>query len=62
MLSTGGLILHKDKHTEQKQFFRNPKQTKEVVSFLYSIGFVRPLKQKRPVQDMAKILFCYDIA
>ena len=39
----------------------NPKQTKEVVSFLYSIGFVRPLKQKRPVQDMAKIIFCYDI-
>ena len=44
-----------------KQQVWNPKQTKEVVSFLYSIGFVRPLKQKRPVQDMAKILFCYDI-
>jgi len=33
-----------------------------VVSFLYSIGFVRPLKQKRPLQDIAKILFCYDPA
>jgi len=40
----------------------NPKQTKEVVSFLYSIGFVRPLKQKRPLQDVAKILFCYEPA
>ncbi|MBQ8796964.1 MAG: SGNH/GDSL hydrolase family protein [Oscillospiraceae bacterium] len=38
----------------------NPKQTKEVVSFLYAIGFVRPLKQKRPLQDIAKILFCYE--
>ena len=44
-----------------KQQVWNPKQTKEVVSFLYSIGFVRPLKQKRPIQDMAKILFCYHL-
>lgn len=40
----------------------NPRQTKEVVSFLYSIGFIHPLKQKRPVQDIAKILFCYEPA
>lgn len=40
----------------------NPQQTKEVVSFLYSIGFVRPLKQKHPLQEIAKILFCYDPA
>ena len=40
----------------------NPRQTKEVVSFLYSIGFVRPLKQKRPLQDIARILFCYNPA
>ena len=40
----------------------NPKQTKEVVSFLYSIGFVHPLKQKRPLQDIVKILFCYEPA
>ena len=45
-----------------KQQVWNPKQTKEVVSFLYSIGFVRPLKQKRPLQDIAKILFCYEPA
>ena len=38
----------------------NPLQTKEVVSFLYSIGFVRPLKQKRPLRDVVKILFCYE--
>jgi len=45
-----------------KQRVWNPKQAKEVVSFLYSIGFVRPLKQKRPLQDIARILFCYDPA
>lgn len=45
-----------------KQQVWNPKQTKEVVSFLYSVGFVRPLMQKRPLQDIAKILFCYDSA
>ena len=45
-----------------KQQVWNPRQTKEVVSFLYSIGFVRPLKQKRPLQDIAKILFCYEPA
>lgn len=39
----------------------NPKQTKEVASFLYSTGFVRPLKIKRPIYDLAKILFCYEI-
>ena len=36
----------------------NPQQTKEVVSFLYSMGFIKPLKQSRPVHDIAKILFC----
>ena len=45
-----------------KQQLWNPRQTKEEISFLYSIGFVRPLKQKRPLQDIAKILFCYDSA
>lgn len=45
-----------------KQQVWNPRQTKEVVSFLYSVGFVRPLMQKRPLQDIAKILFCYDSA
>lgn len=39
----------------------NPKQTKEITSFLYSTGFVRPLKMKRPIYDLVKILFCYEI-
>lgn len=36
----------------------NPKSTKAAVSFVYSIGFVRPLNIKRPIYDLAKILFC----
>ena len=40
----------------------NPRQTKEVMSFLYSLGFVRPLKQNRPLNEIAKILFCYESA
>lgn len=36
----------------------NPKSTKEAISFVYSIGFVRPLKNKRPIYDLVKILFC----
>lgn len=38
----------------------NPHQTKDVVSFIYSIGFVRPLYNKRPFYDLVKILFCYE--
>lgn len=38
----------------------NPKETKDVVSFVYSTGFVRPLNQKRPIFDLVKILFCYE--
>ena len=44
-----------------KQQAWNPRQTKEVVSFLYSMGFVRPLTNKHPVQDVARILFCYNL-
>lgn len=36
----------------------NPKETKEVVSFVYALGFVHPLKQKKPLHDLVKILFC----
>ena len=36
----------------------NPLQTKELVSFVYSTGFVHPLKIKRPLYDLIKILFC----
>lgn len=36
----------------------NPKETKDVVSFVYSLGFVHPLKNKRPIYDLIRILFC----
>lgn len=36
----------------------NPKQTKDVVSFVYSTGFAFPLRDKRPIYDLVKILFC----
>lgn len=36
----------------------NPKGTKDVVSFIYSVGFVAPLARKRPIYDLIKILFC----
>lgn len=36
----------------------NPKSTKETASFLYDIGFVRPLKVKRPLYDLVKMLYC----
>ena len=36
----------------------NPKSTMNAVSFIYDIGFIRPLKNKRPLYDLVKILFC----
>ena len=36
----------------------NPQQTKEVVSFVYNIGFMYPLKTKRPLNDLVRLLFC----
>ena len=38
----------------------NPEQTKAVVSFVYNIGFVRPLKNKRPLNDLVKMIFCFE--
>ena len=38
----------------------NPKETMDVVSFVYSTGFVRPLKTHKPIYDLVKILFCYE--
>lgn len=35
----------------------NPKATKDAVSFVYSIGFVHPLKGKRSLYDLVKVLF-----
>ena len=36
----------------------NPKATKDAVAFVYSIGFIHPLKNKRPLYDLIRILFC----
>ena len=36
----------------------NPQQTKDVVSFVYNIGFVHPLKNKRSLNDLVRLLFC----
>ena len=38
----------------------NPKAEMEAVSFVYSIGFVNPIKNKRPLYDLVNILFCYE--
>ena len=38
----------------------NPKATMGAVSFVYSIGFVHPLKNKRPLYDLVKNFFCYE--
>lgn len=38
----------------------NPKATMDTASFIYSIGFVHPLKTKRPIYDLVKIMFCYE--
>ena len=38
----------------------NPKQTKDVVSFVYNIGFVHPLKNKRSLYDLVKMMFCFE--
>lgn len=40
----------------------NPKQTKEISSLVYSVGFMRSFKAKRPIDDLAKILFCFENA
>ena len=36
----------------------NPKASMDSAAFVYSIGFVRPLPNKRPLYDLVKILFC----
>lgn len=35
----------------------NPRGTIESVSFMYSMGFVRPLKRQRPMYDLMKLFF-----
>ena len=38
----------------------NPKSTMDTSAFIYSLGFVHPLKNKRPLYDLIKILFCFE--
>ena len=40
----------------------NPAAMKETVSFLYSTGFVRPLRAAMPVYDLVRVLYGYDAA
>ena len=39
----------------------NPKATRDVASFVCSLGFVHSLKNKRPLYDLVKMLFCYNV-
>lgn len=39
----------------------NPKNTMDTVSFVYSVGFVRPLNNKRPLYDLVRMIFGYEI-
>ena len=39
----------------------NPQGTRDAVSFVYSMGFVHPLRNKRPVYDLVRMLFCSQI-
>ena len=38
----------------------NVKESSETASFIYDIGFVRPLNIKRPIHNLVRILFCYE--
>ena len=38
----------------------NIKESRETASFIYDIGFVRPLNIKRPIYNLVRILFCYE--
>lgn len=39
----------------------NPKNTKEAYSFAYSVSFVNPFVNHKPIYDLIKILFCYEV-
>ena len=35
----------------------NPRQTKDVISFVYNTGFIHPLKRSRPLYNLVNIFF-----
>jgi len=40
--------------------FWNTKENSELTSFLYELGFDRPLNIKRPIYNLVRIMFCYE--
>ena len=38
----------------------NVKESSETASFIYDLGFDRPLNIKRPIYNLVRILFCYE--
>lgn len=36
----------------------SPKSTRDTASFVHSMGFVHPLRNKRPLYDLVRMLFC----
>ena len=38
----------------------NVKESSETASFIYELGFDRPLGIKRPIYNLVRILFCYE--
>ena len=38
----------------------NLQQIKNISSFIYNMGFVQPLNQKRQINDLSRMLFCFE--
>lgn len=37
----------------------NPEATRQLYSFLYNVGFVEPLKIKKPIRDIVELIYSY---
>lgn len=38
----------------------NPKQIKNISSFIYNIGFVHPIEHRRQIYDLSRMFFCFE--
>ena len=38
----------------------NPKQIKNISSFIYNLGFVRPVENRRQIYDLSRMFFCFE--
>lgn len=38
----------------------NPNQMKNISSFIYNFGFVRPLESRRQIYDLSRMFFCFE--